>query len=206
MRRVIVNGVLEENCYIIKRNNLCYIVDPGYERERIREYINKENLKVEGILLTHGHYDHIGAIDCFKVPVYIHEQEKENLFNHYHQIENRYNIPASYDLEDINFKYINDKDIIKLGEQNIEVIYTPGHTIGSVCYKIENELYSGDTLFRETVGRWDLKTGDKEALKKSIKKLIENNKDNVEVMPGHGDITTISHEKLQNSFYIYECR
>ncbi len=205
MKKVIVNGPLEENCYIIKRNNLCFIVDPGSEKEVIREVIEKEGLKDEGILLTHSHYDHIGALDCFKVPVYIHELEKDIIFEHYYEIEKRYGIQPSYKLDDINLKYIKDGDIIKLGEFEVEAIYTPGHTIGCTCYKIENEMYTGDTLFRETVGRWDLRTGEKETLKVSIKKLIEEYKEGVEVFPGHGCSTTIGYERVNNPFYISEC-
>ncbi len=205
MKRVIVNGTLEENCYFIVRDNVCFIVDPGYEKELIQKYVETNNLKVEGILLTHGHFDHFGAVNCFDVPVYMNELDKNNLEDHYKVGFSKYNVSIDFNLEDIKFEYVKDGDKIKLNNSEIEVIATPGHTVGSTCFKIEDELYSGDTLFRETVGRWDLTTGDKEVLKKSIKKLLNEYSENLKVFPGHGGETSIKHEKLNNPFYLYEC-
>ncbi len=206
MRRLVIDGPLEENCYFIVRDGLCYIVDPGYQKERIQRYVKDNNLEVLGILLTHGHFDHFGAVDCFNVPVYVTQADKESFILNYNVVYDKYKIHVDFKLGDINFKYIKDGDIIKLGNHNITVMETPGHTSGGVCYRIDDEIYSGDTLFRETVGRWDMKTGDKEALKVSIKKLMHDIEENVVVFPGHGEPTTIGHEKQINPFYIYECK
>ncbi len=205
MRRLIIDGALEENCYFIIRDNLCFIVDPGYEKERIQQFVKDNDLNVIGILLTHGHFDHFGAIDCFDAPVYMNELDKPNFKYHYDYVFDKYKIPCNFKIEEINFKYIKNGDVITIGNDKITVIETPGHTVGSVCYKIGNELYSGDTLFKETVGRWDLQSGNKEELKETIKQLLAEFDDELKVLPGHGNATTIGHEKQENSFYIYEC-
>ena len=178
--------------------NLGHIVDPGYEVNRVREYINKNNLEVQAILLTHGHIDHIGAIDAFDVAVYLHENEFEIIKDNHKNGFTFYGKEKPYNLEDINLVPLKDKDILKLDDKEIEVIFTPGHKVGCVCYKIDNDLYTGDTLFKETVGRWDFPTGNLNVLKKSVVSLIDSQDDNVAIHPAHGESSTIGYEKAHN--------
>lgn len=201
MKKILLLGEIDVNCYIIENEGQCYIVDPGYEKEKLINFIKENNLEVLGILLTHGHIDHIGAIDAFDVPVYLHEKEYEILEDNHKNGFEFYGRTKPYNLEDINIVTFDESKVFKLGDKNIEVIFTPGHTIGGVCYKIENDLYTGDTLFKETVGKWTFPTGDLDTLKKSVIDLIENQNEDLNIHPAHGESSTIGHEKKYNLFY-----
>ena len=201
MNRILLYGEIPVNCYIIENNSECFVVDPGYEKERLIKYVSEKGLKVKGILLTHGHIDHIGAIDSFKVPVYIHEREYEILVDNHKNGFEFYGREKPYNLEDIEVVTINEDKIFTLGDKTIEVIFTPGHTIGGVCYKIEDDLYTGDTLFKETVGRWDFPTGDLEVLKESVVRLVDSMNEEVRIHPAHGERSTIENEKKYNDYY-----
>ena len=174
MKKLLLSGEMDVNCYFIENQGKCYIIDPGYEKEKVIKYVKDNNWEVMGILLTHGHRDHIGAIDAFKVPVYIHEKEYGVLEENYKNVFKE----KTYDLKDINIVKINESKIFPIGDKNIQVIYTPGHTIGGVCYKFGHDLYTGDTLFKGRVGKWIFPTGDLNLLKKSIINLIENQNEN----------------------------
>ncbi len=202
MNKLLLSGDIPVNCYFIENNEQCYIVDPGYEKEKVIEYIEKKGLEVVGVLLTHGHIDHIGAIDCFDVPVYIHENEVEIIKDNYKNGFAFYNKEKPYNLENINIVKINSDTKLPLGDKNIEVIHTPGHTVGCVCYKIDGDLYSGDTLFKEAVGKWTFPTGDLKTLQKSIVSLIDSQEESLKVHPAHGESTTIGAEKNNNPFYL----
>ncbi len=202
MQRLFLQGFIPVNCYVLEHNHHCFIVDPGYNKDKIIDYVHQRQLKVLGILLTHGHLDHIGAIDAFDVPIYIHESDISN-FNY--AVEHRfeyYGLEVPFDLAKITLTPLYDKQQLDCAGELIHIIHTPGHTIGGVCYLFKNELYSGDTLFANTVGKWDYSTGDKEQLKASVLQLIEELPLETIVCPGHGRSTTIGQEKLQNPFYL----
>lgn len=201
MNKILLYGDIDVNCYLIEFKKKCYIVDPGYEKERVIEYVQSNNLEVLGILLTHGHIDHIGAIDSFDVSVYIHEKEYEIIEDNYKNGFMFYGKEKPYDLDSINIVKINENSIIKIDNKRIEVIHTPGHTVGSVCYKFEDDLYTGDTLFKETVGRWDFPTGNLDTLKSTIVNLIESMDEDIRIHPAHGESSTIREEKRNNYFY-----
>jgi len=170
MKKILLLGEIDVNCYFIEHNNKCYIVDPGYEKEKVIKYVKDNNLKVEGILLTHAHIDHVCAIDCFDVPIYLHEIEYEILIDDSKNGFEFYGRQKPYSLDGLNIVKIDESTVLELDDKKIEVIHTPGHTIGGVCYKIDNDLYTGDTLFEGTVGKWTFPTGNLNTLKKTVVK------------------------------------
>lgn len=169
IKRIIV-GNLEENCYILEKNNKCIIIDPGDEANKIIDNITCE---VIAILITHSHFDHVGALQY---------------------LIDKYNIPV--------YKYDNLKEITySLDEFNFEVIYTPGHTFDSVTYffKKDKIMFTGDFIFKNSIGRTDFPTGNFEKMQKSIRKIVEYS-DIIILYPGHGDSTTLGLEKKYNKY------
>ncbi|MFH1545930.1 MAG: MBL fold metallo-hydrolase [Patescibacteria group bacterium] len=183
-------GPLEENCWILKNTQKgVAIIDPGSDAEEILDKI--DGAKVEWILLTHSHSDHLGALAEIArktgAPVAVHLNEAEIVAS------GKPNPPDfSLKLEPVAVaKKLEDRDILKFDDERIEVIHTPGHTQGSCCFRINNELFSGDTLFRKNVGRTDLPGGDAEVLRESLRKLLKL-PPKIIVHPGHGENWTIS--------------
>jgi glyoxylase-like metal-dependent hydrolase (beta-lactamase superfamily II) len=176
-------------------NGKAYIVDPGAEADRIVQKLSDENLKLEACLLTHGHFDHIGAIADLEsrlgvFPVYIHPGDFGAFGHPFNQMPPEYP-PA---------KTPSDMRDCRLFEA-AKVIETPGHTPGGVCYLFEEEktLFSGDTLFAGSIGRTDFVGGSMTALVESLTKLKEL-ADDIKVIPGHGAFTTIADEKCCNPY------
>lgn len=207
MIKIEVNGeiykdsYIDMNVYFIDYKGQCYIVDPGYEKERIRKVVEDNNLEVLGIILTHSHLDHISATDCFNVPIYMYEKESDLFMYNYNDLYNERGITRHYDLNGRVLVKLKDGDTLPLGDKKISFIPTAGHTAGGICYKFENDLYTGDTLFKGAVGRSDLKTGDPVAIKESVVRLINTLDENLNVHPAHGDSTTIGFEKKYNPYY-----
>lgn len=176
-------GLLEENCYIIEKNNEVLIIDPGDEFLKIKEKIG--NRKVLGVLLTHAHFDHVGALN---------------------EILKFYNATLYYNNINNEIKYNN---LINLKEKNynvkefsFEVIFTPGHRNDSVTFYFKKEkiMFTGDFLFRLSIGRTDLKYANGNDMQKSINKIKEYNND-IKVYPGHGESTILGFEKENNPFF-----
>ncbi|NLR93799.1 MBL fold metallo-hydrolase [Flammeovirga agarivorans] len=201
VRKLQLDGFFPMNCYVLERNNKCFIIDPGYQKETIQNYIKDENLEVVGILLTHAHIDHIEALDCFNVPVYLHEKEVEILLDDDLNGFGFFNKEKDYDINTIDIVPINEDTIIDLEGYEISVIFTPGHTKGGVSYKIGHDIYTGDTLFEGSVGKWDRPTANLDDLKQSVIKLIDEQAEHMLIHPGHGRSSTIGAEKRFNPFY-----
>ena len=194
-----------ENTYI------CYdeqtldavVIDPGFESEKILERIKEENIKLKAILLTHGHFDHIGAVDDIRnalgVKAFACKHEKSTLNNSAVNMSAHSKQHGLIDVEaDV---YLEDGAVIQAGSLKLKLIHTPGHTRGGACYLINDALFSGDTLFSETVGRTDLPFSDTATLLTSIKEKLFTLEDSVVVYPGHGSRTTIGHEKKSNPHF-----
>lgn len=202
MVKVIVND-FTENTYIVNELRECLIIDPGTNFEGIVNYIDSKDFKVIGVLLTHGHFDHIISlneiVDKYQAPLYIHEKERDFLFDPNLNLSsmtlNRFVLKNKEIV-----KTITSKDKIKLGNESIKILETPGHTRGGVCYHYKNFLFSGDTLFKGSIGRHDLPTANKTHILKSVNMLVTKLRDNTIVYPGHGPFTTILSEKLDNPF------
>lgn len=194
-----VTGLLENNMYLIADGKDAVLIDAPYDSSELRDYIKENGLNIKYILLTHGHFDHIAGLTSLKqnygAKAFLHKDDliiSDNI-NEFTRMLNLPEInPPEYDF------FVKDNDTITLGNLNIKVIHTPGHTQGGVCYLIEDNLFSGDTLFKQSVGRTDLFGGDFKKLSNSIKNIIFKLDDNTKVYPGHGDMTTIRYEKKYN--------
>lgn len=202
---VIVTGVLEENCYIVyDKKGTCVIIDPGEDSETIADHIAERDLNPEAILLTHGHFDHTGAVVDLKeryeeLPVYIHYDDRKMLSEPDSQGVFDYGENDEFEAD----KFIEDGDVLKFGDLELKVLHTPGHSKGSCCYLCENHLFSGDTLFRRSIGRVDFAGGSESAMYRSLRDKIVPLSDEITVHPGHGEFTTIGEEKEEN-IYIKE--
>lgn len=190
-------GIYDANCYILVEENTkeCGIIDPGGDSERLISQIDKLNAKPKFILLTHGHMDHVGGvIDLVKkynIPFYISKADEEYM-----------------EKDDFVFGtlpkasgYLKENDILKLGDEIIKVLETPGHTKGGLCFLLNNDkVFTGDTLFNGSIGRTNFIGGSMSEIINSIKEKLLPLGDRVDVYPGHGDMTTIEHEKKYNPF------
>lgn len=195
-------GPLFTNCYIISNDKKeCVIIDPGMGFGKVYDYV-KANYIVKAILLTHAHIDHIDGLQYFindDIPVYIGDNEEDNLYDEEVSLYDSFSMRANpFNPGMFNVIPVSHGTLIKISDMEFKVLFTPGHTEGSVCYLFGKFLFSGDTLFNSSVGRTDFPTGDGYTLLKSLKFLIDNLDDDVIVYPGHNDITTIGQERKYN--------
>lgn len=192
------------NTYLVGNEKEFVIIDPSVDIRNILYIIRKRfsKSKLLGIILTHGHYDHFVSIEevqkNFNVPVYISREDLPKLTN--------LNLSCGFFFGITSLPKIDNILILpqelKLGTLEFKIINTPGHTNGSVCLKIEDALFTGDTLFNDGVGRTDLPTGNVNKLNESLKLLMKLN-DDLKVYPGHGPSSTIGYEKNYNYYYGY---
>ncbi len=199
-------GPIQTNCYIISdESGNCLIMDPGEESGRIINKVKSKELTPVAILLTHAHFDHIGAVDSirdrYNIPVYIHEEEQDWLS------DPRLNGSAKYPgLPDVRTrkadKLISDEGMMNVGPFEFEVRHTPGHSPGSVSYIFGPSRFAivGDTLFQQGVGRTDLPGGNTGILLTSIHDKLLSLDDDFIIYPGHGPSTTPEDEKDSNPF------
>ncbi len=195
--------LLSENCYVYYNDKECILFDPGSDYEYINSFLESKGLNVSLILLTHCHFDHIGAVSDLKskynAKVLCHKDDLRNLETANRSMD--YYGLGQIKIPEID-KYVIDNEIIPFGDVSIKVIHTPGHSAGSVCYYIEQDkiLVSGDTLFLESVGRTDFPGGSQDDLVDSIINKLYVLPNDTTVFPGHGFHTTIGHEKEYNPY------
>lgn len=197
-------GMVGTNCYVVSNEETseCFLVDPGAYSDKVIAYIREHELKPQAILLTHGHFDHIMGLDGvlreFPIPVYAQEEEEILLKDASYNASISYGPAYTFS----GASYIKDGQILELAGMTIRAIHTPGHTIGGCCYYIESEhvLFSGDTLFHDSVGRTDFPTGSQSQLVRSIREKLLGLPEETVVCPGHMSETTIGHEKKYNPF------
>lgn len=181
-------GLYKTNCYIVKKDGKAIIIDPGYRYEKIIDALD-QSIPV-GILLTHGHADHIGAVDdlvrVYNIPVYMHVNDEILL-------RTKRRMPSVYK-EGFSSPYIPIKEgELVLDIFRFNIFETPGHSAGSIMYQYEDCLFTGDTLFKGTIGKYTTFNGNKEHLKSSLQRIITWDRDLL-VYPGHSEITTLGHE------------
>ncbi|MGL4991182.1 MAG: MBL fold metallo-hydrolase [Sarcina sp.] len=194
----IVVGAYQENCYFLidENNKECAIFDPGAQEELIFEVIARLNLIPKMILLTHGHFDHVGAVKAikekYKIPLYMSKQDEDM---------RKKDSQLFGEVPKVDF-YLKDKESIKFSKSIIKVLETPGHTPGGVCFLVDDMLITGDTLFNGSIGRTDFTGGNFDTLISSIKTQLVVLDDNIKVFPGHGPSTSIALEKRQNPYLL----
>ena len=200
-----VLGPVGTNCYIVSNEETkeCFLVDMAACPPELVSHIKNLGLTVKAVLLTHGHFDHIMGLDRFleefPVPVYACAAEKELLESaQLNSSSGMLGQPYTFH----GAQYVKDGDLLDIAGMKIQVIQTPGHTIGGCCYYIADEqtLFSGDTLFRASIGRTDLPTGSMGALVRSVTEKILVLPDETRVYPGHMEETTVGYEKKYNPF------
>lgn len=205
-----VVGMVQTNCYIVINDATkeCFVIDPGASAKQLAEKMRQDGLTPVAILLTHGHFDHVAAAEDlakeFNIKIYAHEKEAETLRSPQKNVSWMVNCKESYGAD----IFLKDEEIINLAGYEIKVLHTPGHTEGGCCYYIPAEavLFSGDTLFAQSVGRTDFPGGSMSQIVHSIweKLLTLNEPGNLEtdimVYPGHNDPTTIETERIENPY------
>lgn len=197
-------GPVCTNCYFLKNKETgeMLIVDPGAEPDKVFAKVSLMEGKPVGILLTHGHFDHIMAAQEIKTrystPIYACREEEEMLSDPEMNMTAYYGGGCSLS-PDVSLR---DLDVFEAAGFSIQMLHTPGHTKGSCCYYIKDEsvLFSGDTLFYGSVGRTDFPGGSTAQIVRSLHKLVDNLPENTQVYPGHDASTTIGYEKRYNPF------
>ncbi len=200
------NGVFGATTYLVydKESKEGVLIDCTCAVDEILNFIKQQNINLKYILITHGHFDHVYCLAEFKekfpqIQVLMHKDDMPLL----NQVANQCSMTG---VEEIKVPCIDalindDTKNLKIGNSEIKVIHTKGHSKGGVCYLIGDNLFSGDTLFKASIGRCDLFGGDIKEIEQSIKEKLFKLDDNITVYPGHGDKTTIGYEKKFNPYF-----
>lgn len=197
-------GPVCTNCYLLVNHKTgeLLVVDPGDQAQLIEKQIEKTEAKPVAILLTHGHFDHAGAAeelaDKYQISIYAHEAERETLEDPGLNLCGMIGEHKVYRAD----VFVKDEEVLNLAGFSIRVFFTPGHTIGGCCYYIADEkiLFSGDTLFQESVGRTDFPRGSASDLIRAIREKLMPLPDDVTVYTGHDESTLIGYERMHNPY------
>lgn len=202
MIQLIQCGPLQCNCYLIDDQENAVLIDCGGDGSEILSVLKGRRLKLVAILLTHGHIDHIEGLDRlveeYQCPVYIHEDDAEFLQNAGLNLSVQiYRIPIALSSSAITF---GDNERLKIESMKFDVIHTPGHTPGSVCFSFDDQLFTGDTLFYNSVGNEFPPYGDFALEIQSIRNRLFTLECDFKCYPGHGEATTLAYEKSNNPY------
>ena len=199
-----VTGFIEENCYFVTNpaTRETVVIDPGDDAAQLLVRLRELGGTVAGYLLTHGHVDHVTALAALTAahpaPVYLHARDADWCFTERNSLPGIYPAPTK---PDVPLVFVKEDDTFQLAGATWRVLETPGHTPGGVCWHLPaaNALFTGDTLFRGSVGRTDLPGGNSRVLTQSLRKLAALPED-LAIYPGHGEPSTIGREKRDNYF------
>lgn len=184
----LVLGLYQVNCYVVHKadSDRCVVIDPGYEPEKITKFLQEKGLQLEAILLTHGHFDHVGGVKALAKDgkVYLHELE--------HTMPQALTAGPLYATDTYPTQ-------LQIAGMDFTVLHTPGHTPGSVCLICEDAMFSGDTLFAGSCGRTDLPGGDWATIQTSLHRLADLPGD-YRIFPGHAEETTLAQERQHNPY------
>jgi hydroxyacylglutathione hydrolase len=201
---IVVDPMYDQNCYVLRRRDTsaALVVDAGLQHARVLGLLDKHGLRCERVLLTHGHPDHVSGVPAVKsahaCPAALHRDDLEQLA----ALHFLPGVPA--DTPDVEIdEHLEDGQVLRWHDLDIEVLHTPGHTRGSVCFRVGRDLVAGDTLFQRGVGRSDLPGGSWPALVFSIEQRLYTLPPDTVVHPGHGSATTIGEEMQQNPFVVH---
>lgn len=196
-----IAGLIENNMYLVmdEKSHDAVLIDASQDIPELKKVVDELGANVKYILITHGHFDHIMGLNSLKktlnAPAVICKDDLV-ISNNVNEFTRLFGVPdivpPTYE------KFVKDGDVLDVGDMQIKVIQTPGHTEGGVCYLIGENLFSGDTLFKQSVGRTDLLGGNLEKIRHSVKEVLFKLDENIKVFPGHGPITTIAYEKKYN--------
>ena len=196
-----VAGLIENNMYLVmdEKSHDAVLIDAPQDIPEVKKTVDELGANVKYILITHGHFDHIMGLNSLKktlnAPAVICKDDLV-ISDNVNEFTRLFGVP---DIEPPTYeKFVKDGDILDIGDMKIKVIQTPGHTEGGVCYLIDDNLFSGDTLFKQSVGRTDLFGGNLEKIRHSVKEVLFKLDENIKVFPGHGSMTTIAYEKRHN--------
>lgn len=199
-------GIIKNNNYIIIEGKKCIIIDLS-ETKDIKEYVEKNNLEVCGILLTHTHWDHLLGVDEFiesyNTPVYISDERPNYICDeNFDYTKEKYGVETKFDPEKVDIRLLKEGEN-KVGNFNFDVIKVPGHTYCSIVFHFKEEgwMFTGDFLFKGTIGITNTMLSNKELMWESLKRIKTYTGD-IKVFPGHGDETTLKEEKEKNRFLL----
>jgi glyoxylase-like metal-dependent hydrolase (beta-lactamase superfamily II) len=200
---VFPDELFAENCFVIRRRDTdaALVVDPGLQVERVLGHLNQEGLKVERILVTHGHIDHVAGVPALRshtaAPVMMHPDDLVIL--DWEQFRQLPFVPRGFERFSID-EPLSHGSSFKFQDVELRVLHTPGHTEGSVCFLVGLDCFAGDTLFQRGIGRTDLPGGNMQKIVFSIRNVLYALPPRTVIYPGHGGTTTIEEEKLLNPF------
>lgn len=200
----IPNGTLQANCYIVETEHAAVVIDPGYMERQLSSYVAENPNKIKFIMLTHRHFDHLAAANALKkltgAKIVINELDEGGLYSDLLSLGSMaggfYNKADPDAHADI---YVDEGDTFTAADMVFKVLYTPGHSEGGICFVIDNILFSGDTLFKGSIGRTDFPSSNMAEMRQSLDRLCTLPDETV-VYPGHGEPTTIGQEKATNMF------
>lgn len=182
--------MLQTNCYLLSNGDRCLAIDPGGEPEKVLDFLRRQGLTLEAILLTHGHFDHVGAVKPLAeetgCPVYLCQEDLS--------------LPGTMTAGPLYYTHsYGEGDQLTLAGMTFTVLHTPGHTPGSVCLRFGEHLFTGDTLFAGSCGRTDFPGSSPAAMGRSLTRLAAL-RENLKIYPGHGETTTLDEEKRYNPY------
>ena len=198
----IVSQIMKSNCYLINYENKTIIIDPCVDVKTLKKYNVQE---VEAVLLTHSHVDHIYYLEEitkeFNPVVYLFSEGLDMIYDDDLNLSIYFGGGLNIKEDSFKYKLLNDDEVI-IDKINVKCIHTPGHTKDSMCYLINNDLFTGDTLFDRSIGRTDFPTGNTDEMRKSLKRILDFNK-NYTIYPGHNNSSTIDEQKEKNNYLTF---